>query len=399
MAVDAAARQPADRAAPGRQRRPVDDACPGRERPLRTRGGLLPRLPGDRSSRAASTSTTTTASTPALSAGRVRARRPAARPSRPDRRPVLALLVLQRLEQQARGRLGVRAGPASRLHGRRGAHRRADRRRLRPARGRRARRLDSEKLEREGTHPVVYSSQRSHASYFGQALYMGRSASEGFGCDNTDGPSTRVDPEVVVSRTASTIRRPARLARLRGTLGRAPRQRQQRPDRTVRQARWTEPVDWHDGLRDSSFVVPTGDSRATRADRRLLRGRRMGLGEVHRLRRLPGAGPDQLALLVALVVFLVRRTSWRSVGPVPPAHRRRAGEIVRVAVVHYRRHPGTFTAVGAIAVPVAGVALLAGAVIKRLPFIGDLVTVSDTEGTGGRLSSRRESPDSSAFSR
>jgi hypothetical protein len=57
---------------------------------------------------------------------------------------------------------------------------------------------NSDKLEREGTHPVVYSSARSHASYFGAALYMGRSGAEGFGCDNTDGPSRRVDPEVVL---------------------------------------------------------------------------------------------------------------------------------------------------------------------------------------------------------
>src|SRR5690606_9480467 len=28
-------------------------------------------------------------------------------------------------------------------------------------------------------------------------------------------------------------------------------------------ARWRAPVDWHHGLRDTSFVVPTGDSFAT----------------------------------------------------------------------------------------------------------------------------------------
>ncbi len=57
---------------------------------------------------------------------------------------------------------------------------------------------DSGKLNRDGDRPIVYSSAGSHASYFGSAVYLGRSGSEGFGCDTTTGPSIRLDPEVVV---------------------------------------------------------------------------------------------------------------------------------------------------------------------------------------------------------
>ena len=148
---------------------------------------------------------------------------------------------------------------------------------------------------------------------------------------------------------------------------------------------WTEPVTWHDDLRDSSFVVPTGDTRGTELIDTFCGVVAWGSVQFINFVASPARVLFVLALLTALAVFLVRRTSWGSVGPVPLARRRRAGEIARVAGVLYRRHPGTFTAVGAIAVPVSAVALLVSAVIERLPFIGDLVTVSDTEGTGGRL--------------
>ncbi|NKB42467.1 MAG: DUF946 domain-containing protein, partial [Ilumatobacter sp.] len=57
---------------------------------------------------------------------------------------------------------------------------------------------DDPKLQREGDRPIVFSSAGSHASYFEDAVYLGRGASEGFGCDDTSGPSRRVDPEVIV---------------------------------------------------------------------------------------------------------------------------------------------------------------------------------------------------------
>ena len=42
----------------------------------------------------------------------------------------------------------------------------------------------SPKLQRvDGTHPVVYPAAGSHANYFAPALYLGRSAAQGVGCD------------------------------------------------------------------------------------------------------------------------------------------------------------------------------------------------------------------------
>ena len=92
---------------------------------------------------------------------------------------------------------------------------------------------------------------------------MGRSASEGFGCDNTDGPSTRVDPEVVV--LPDEVTDPADSLgwlMFEGRWGERQAGVNNGPTGPYDKARWSAPVDWHDGLRDSSFVVPIGDSFA-----------------------------------------------------------------------------------------------------------------------------------------
>ena len=48
----------------------------------------------------------------------------------------------------------------------------------------------------DATHPVVYPAAGSHADYFGPAVYLGRSAAQGVGCDNTRGPHREVRPSV-----------------------------------------------------------------------------------------------------------------------------------------------------------------------------------------------------------
>ena len=92
-----------------------------------------------------------------------------------------------------------------------------------------------------------------------------------------------------------------------------------------------------------------------------------------------------LAFLALVVAFLLRRTSWRRVDPLPVVARRRAGEIVRASVTLYRQHPVTFAVLGLIAVPVGLLALLVSFLLVHLPFVEPAVSVStDTGDTGGR---------------
>jgi hypothetical protein len=118
---------------------------------------------------------------------------------------------------------------------------------------------NSDKLEKEGTHPVVYSSNGSHASYFEQALFLGRSANEGFGCDNTQEPSTRVAPQAVLlpDEPSGPTSKFAWLA-FKGRWGERQGGPNNGPDGPLSKPRWTEPVTWEEDLRPSSFVIPGG---------------------------------------------------------------------------------------------------------------------------------------------
>ena len=125
-----------------------------------------------------------------------------------------------------------------------------------------------EKLEIvDGTHPVVYPAAGSHANFYSEGLFLGRSAEQGVGCDDTTGPSgelrpaARLDPERPGGGASGLS-----LDRLRGPLGRAPAGVLQRPDRA-------EPEDAVDGAdhlgrrtgATCSYAVPAGGSFGTDA--------------------------------------------------------------------------------------------------------------------------------------
>jgi hypothetical protein len=115
-----------------------------------------------------------------------------------------------------------------------------------------------DKLEREGTHPVVYPAAGSHANYYSSALWLGRSASEGFGCDDTTGPSTRLEPEARLVREPAGRDDPFAWLAFEGNWGQEARGLFNAPTGPNTNKKWSRPIDWDDGLRGSSIAVPGG---------------------------------------------------------------------------------------------------------------------------------------------
>lgn len=232
---------------------------------------------------------------------------------------------------------------------------------------------DAHKLERDGTHPVVYSSRGSHASYFGSALYLGRRGDQGFGCDNTDGPSDRIEPEVVVlPDTVDDPDDPLAWLMFEGRWGERRKGSFNGPTGPIAKERWNQPIDWQDGLRSSSVVIPSGDTQGDRTISFFCDAVEWGSGTLIRFTQTPARVLLTTGLFLLGTIWVVRRTDWSRVAPLPIRRRRRAGQMIRAAANAYRSAPAALSSFGAIYVPTALVAAGVGAVIAVVPFLTDL---------------------------
>lgn len=243
---------------------------------------------------------------------------------------------------------------------------------------------DDEKLQKEGRHPVVFSSKGSHASYFEPALFLGRSASEGFGCDNTQEPNTRVAPQAVLlpDRPSGPDDEFAWLA-FDGRWGERHGGPNNGPDGPLGKPRWKEPVTWEEDLRPSSFVIPGGSETPPSVVHSFCVVVGKGSEVYIRFAAQPGAVLATLAAFALVMLFLLRRTHWDKVPPYPVVRRRRAGTLARAAWNLYRHHVPAFVVVGLLAVPVGLLAVLNVVVLQHLPFIGSALRVSTEQSTPG----------------
>ena len=239
---------------------------------------------------------------------------------------------------------------------------------------------DSSKLAREGSRPLVYSSAGSHASYFGSSLYLGRSGSEGFGCDVTDGPSERVDPEVVLlPDSVDDPEDPLAWLAFDGRWGERQNGPFNGPTGPAAKDRWLEPIDWQGDLRSSSVVVPGGDSAGTALFTAFCGVVEWGSGVLISFTTSPLELMIAVGLVAAVLSWAARRTDWSTVPIQPLRRRRRTGQIIRLALASYSRMPGVLVRFGLVYVPAAALAGVLGAIVAIVPLVKDMVGLAGRE--------------------
>jgi hypothetical protein len=218
---------------------------------------------------------------------------------------------------------------------------------------------DDEKLEvLDGTHPVVYPAAGSHANYFDAALYLGHSSQQGFGCDDTRGPSDELRPTVrLVPSDPVAARAEFPWMGYRGHWGQREQSFYNGPTGPVTKGTWTRPISGQEErAHDRSFAVPAGGLFGTRATDLFCGGVAGGSDAARLLAGSPGAAVVIAVLALLVVLTLVRRTTWTPTAPLRVAHRRATGQIVAASARLYWRRRRLFASLG---VPVVVAGLLA----------------------------------------
>ena len=239
---------------------------------------------------------------------------------------------------------------------------------------------DDGKLQRvDGTHPVVYPAAGSHANYYSPALFLGRSASEGVGCDDTVGPSRQLRPavEVVPTDTAAYLAAFPWLGYV-GRWGEEHPGFYNGPTGPNTNEKWDAPITWAEtSWRDASFTVPEATAVGTGATDFFCGAVAAGSNLLTSFVDNPWPVIIGLGALLLLLLWLATQTRWDEDAPFRLRRRRPWGSLVRSGWWMYWNHLRLFLGIGLLFVPLGLIISGVQYLIFRVAGLSDLV---DTAG-------------------
>jgi hypothetical protein len=226
----------------------------------------------------------------------------------------------------------------------------------------------------DDTHPVVHPAAGSHANYYDESLFLGRSGQQGFGCDDTRGPSRDVTPAVVlIPSDAAAISQDLPWLDYTGRWGQRERSFYNGPTGPNTKDQWTAPLTWTDEEgADVSYAVPASGIYGTEATTFFCTVVASGSDALRLAMSNPGWAVLLLIGAALMVAWLVRQTTWQPSEPLRLARRRSTGQIIAAVWRLYLRRLPLFLGIG---LPIA--------VTTTLPGVAQVWLDSSSEALGG----------------
>ena len=242
------------------------------------------------------------------------------------------------------------------------------------------------RVQKQGTHPVVYPAAGSHATFFQSAVYVENGGGgAGLGCDNTSQPLDRVQPRPVLVPTNPGLDGPFAWLTYRGHWGQQEKGFNIGPQGPNTKRQWLEPFTWMDSARLASPKLPGGfglGAPVTGAFCRVVQ-------EVSGLLNVETRSRVGVTVIVLVLILLVAIpagiTKWAPIDLTPLRMSRRFGQLLRTARQLYGRYWRTLLPIGLSSIPIIaavfGIQRLLHAVLGGGPVT---TTITDAVGTLGR---------------
>jgi hypothetical protein len=145
-------------------------------------------------------------------------------------------------------------------------------------------------------------------------------------------------------------------------------------------SQWTEPIRWSEDWRDRSLAVPAGGAFGTSATDFFCEAVAAGSNAVRRAAENPLPVIGVLLALLAAVVLLLLRATWRPTAPLRLAHRRAWGQVLAAAARMYLERMPLFVGIGLLFLPVSVVITFLQAVFLRASSVAGIDTEAESSG-------------------
>ena len=205
---------------------------------------------------------------------------------------------------------------------------------------------DDTKVQKDGTHPIVYPAAGSHATFYDNAIYIQNgSHGSGVGCDNTSEPNVRSDPVPVIIPTAAARGSESQWLSFLGHWGEREKGFNNGPQGPTTKKQWLRPFTWMDGIRQESPRLPGGAVLGPAASTPFC-GAIEGVSEFINLEAKTTIGAIGLGIALLLLILVPPMfTRWRPVDISTLRHKWSVGQLLRGARQLYGRHWRTMLAI------------------------------------------------------